>query len=369
MKGLFKYLTPFAPDQSGVVSVLYEFGGLLVICDAGGCTGNICGFDEPRWSTAKSAIFSAGLRDMDAIMGRDEHLADKLALAADEIEGNFAAVIGTPVPAVIATDYAALTKMLEKRLHIPVIAVGTTGMNYYDRGAEAAYLALVKQFCTGECTDGKADGHSAAGAPSPVPGRIGVFGVNPLDLGDLGAGEKLTRFYQKKYPGATVFCYGMGAGLEELKQASSAGKNIVVSPAGRKAAEYLKEHFGTPYEIENPLALDSLPDMDVSQKNVLVIQQQVSAHTLRGELQKRGAANVVVADFFMQLPELKEAQDIRLTGEDQCEELLKSGQFDIIIADPVFRKMMGASDAAFVPYPQFSVSGNLITENGNTKND
>ena len=49
MKGLRKYLTPFAPDQSGAVSVLYELGGMLVICDAGGCTGNVCGFDEPRW--------------------------------------------------------------------------------------------------------------------------------------------------------------------------------------------------------------------------------------------------------------------------------------------------------------------------------
>ena len=66
MKGLLKYLSPFAPDQSGAASVLYDMGGLTIICDAGGCTGNICGFDEPRWFLRKSAIFSAGLRDMDA---------------------------------------------------------------------------------------------------------------------------------------------------------------------------------------------------------------------------------------------------------------------------------------------------------------
>ena len=49
MKGLRKYLTPFAPDQSGAVSVCYALGGMVVIVDAGGCAGNICGFDEPRW--------------------------------------------------------------------------------------------------------------------------------------------------------------------------------------------------------------------------------------------------------------------------------------------------------------------------------
>ena len=87
MKGLRKYLTPFAPDQSGAASVLYDLGGILVICDAGGCAGNICGFDEPRWSGRKSAVFSAGLRDMDAILGRDDKLVQKLADAASKLAG------------------------------------------------------------------------------------------------------------------------------------------------------------------------------------------------------------------------------------------------------------------------------------------
>ena len=83
MKMLLKRLSPFAPDHSGAVSVLFELGGLIVICDAGGCTGNICGFDEPRWFTAKSAIYSAGMRDIDAILGRDDKLVKKLADAME----------------------------------------------------------------------------------------------------------------------------------------------------------------------------------------------------------------------------------------------------------------------------------------------
>ena len=46
MKGLRKYLSPFTPDQSGAVSVLFHYGGMLIIMDAGGCVGNICGYDE-----------------------------------------------------------------------------------------------------------------------------------------------------------------------------------------------------------------------------------------------------------------------------------------------------------------------------------
>lgn len=33
MKGLRKYLSPFAPDQSGAAAVLCEFHGLIIILD------------------------------------------------------------------------------------------------------------------------------------------------------------------------------------------------------------------------------------------------------------------------------------------------------------------------------------------------
>ena len=146
MKGLRKYLSPFAPDQSGAAAVLCEFHGLIIILDAGGCAGNICGFDEPRWFESRSAIFSAGLRDMDAILGRDDRLVAKLVDAADKIDANFAAIVGTPVPAVIATDYRALQRMCEKKTNLPILTVDTNGMELYDVGEEKAWLTLFKTF-------------------------------------------------------------------------------------------------------------------------------------------------------------------------------------------------------------------------------
>ena len=135
MKNLLKLLSPFAPDQSGAAAVLYELGGLMVICDAGGCAGNVCGFDEPRWFTKKSAVFSAGLRDMDAILGRDDRLIEKLSKACEQIRPAFTAIIGTPVPAVIATDMRALKRMAEKKTGLPCITAECTGTNYYDSGS------------------------------------------------------------------------------------------------------------------------------------------------------------------------------------------------------------------------------------------
>ena len=115
MKNLLRHLSPFAPDQSGAVSVLFPQGGLIEICDAGGCAGNICGFDEPRWFTGRCALFSAALRDMDAILGRDDKLIGKLASAMTDAGTDFSVLIGTPVPAVIGTDFRALKRAAERR--------------------------------------------------------------------------------------------------------------------------------------------------------------------------------------------------------------------------------------------------------------
>ena len=46
-------------------------------------------------------------------LGRDDRLVDKLASVAEDIDADFAAIIGTPVPAVIATDYRGLRRLAE----------------------------------------------------------------------------------------------------------------------------------------------------------------------------------------------------------------------------------------------------------------
>lgn len=345
MRGLRKYLTPFAPDQSGAVSVLFELGGIVVICDAGGCTGNVCGFDEPRWFEQKSAIFSAGLRDMDAILGRDDRLVAELADAAEKVDATFAAVIGTPVPAVIATDYLALKRMSEKKINLPILTVNTDGMEHYDKGEEKAFLELFRTFAVEKYP---VDEH-----------RIGILGMTPQDVSDLKAADKMRELFQQKYDQQAV-CYGMGDGLEEIKKASSASKNIVVSPAALVAAQYLEKTFGTPYEISYPLAGELIPEMDYTGKKILVVHQQVIADSIRRELKARGAEIVQVADWFMMKKEFREEGDVFLRDEDDYIEVVENGDFDIIFADECMKRMVPEFGGIFVNTRHFAVSGKLI---------
>ena len=332
MRGLRKYLTPFAPDQSGAVSVLFDLDGIVVICDAGGCTGNICGFDEPRWHTRRSAVFSAGLRDMDAILGRDDKLVNELADAAGKIEANFAAIVGTPVPSVIGTDYRALRRMSERRAGLPTITLDTTGMELYDVGASKAHVALFDRFAT---------------EPLPTqPGRVCVLGANPLDLSYVPPAEWSLSF-------------------EDVVRASSAEKNLVVAPSGLAAAKLLHDRFGTPYEFRHTLLPGELPvelrngTVGVRQKRVLVIQQQVTAHALRTSLLGSGAASVTCATWFMQLSELAQPGDVRLREEDDFEELVYGGDFDVLVGDPTLWRIVPEFKGETIDLPEFPVSGKL----------
>ncbi len=84
MKGLYKYLPPFAPDYSGVCSVLFNLNGIVIIHDASGCTGNFTGYDEPRWYGSNAAIFSSGLREIEQIENtRQEYMNVKFYAEGD----------------------------------------------------------------------------------------------------------------------------------------------------------------------------------------------------------------------------------------------------------------------------------------------
>ena len=351
VRGMRLFLPPFAPDQSGASSVFYGLGGLTVICDAGGCAGNVCGFDEPRWLNEKSAIFSAGLRDMDAILGRDDHLVEKIKRAASVIDANFAAVIGTPVPAVIGTDYKAIKRMAEKDTGLKVMGIDTTGTGLYDEGAEKAYIELFKAFAAerseSEAADmGPADciteGMSGNQKRLPVDGFTGIIGASPLDMLSKDPG----RFFADALGTDDICCYGADGGLDAFKRAAYAKKNIVVAPSGMKAAQYLKERFGVPFITAYPGADRILseitpddPDKDIYKgKRVLIVHQEILAAELCRLIMEHGAKEAHAATWFkseggaraMSIPYIESFIDRELTFIDLPHFAVSGRQTDII---------------------------------------
>lgn len=352
LRGLRKYLSPFTPDQSGAVSVLYHYGGMLIIMDAGGCVGNICGYDEPRWTGTKSAIFSAGLRDLDAILGRDELLIRKTRDALKSCDSRFVGLIGTPVPAVIATDYRALKRLMEKDYGVPVVPIETDGMELYDKGQEKAYLHLMKTFA------------KMPGEISEPDGRIGILGATPLDTTAVDA-ECDFRAALGIPSDCKVVCYGISDSLEDVALAAMAAKNIVVSPSGIKAAKWLEDKFGTPYEVMYPVSRESrqlLADKFTGKnaKRILVVHQQLFANEIRNIIEESmPGAEVDVATWFMLKEAYARENDAKLVEESELLSLVNARGYDMVIADPLMKRALPGYDGVFLDLPHYTVSGAL----------
>ena len=341
MKKLLKFISPFAPDDSGACSVLYELGGITVICDAGGCAGNVCGFDEPRWFTKKSALFSAGLRDMDAILGRDDRLVAKLAKAQQQLEREFTAVVGTPVPAVIATDYKALERMAEKRTGVPCVTVSTDGTKLYDKGEEEAYLRLFKKF--------------AVEAFPQEKGTAAVIGATPLDTGFTCADRIAEVIKAEGY--SEVKCIGLDSGLDEIRRITRFGKIFVIAPSGIRAGAYLKESFGCDVQFHScPLpadVTDKLSKLSPSGRT-LVIHQQFTANGVRELL----GGDVTCASFFMMDRSAAEEGDFHIADEADLAE--KAAGFDHVIGDVSLRRALPDFKGEWTDLPHFAVSGRMF---------
>ena len=158
--------------------------------------------------------------------------------------------------------------------------------------------------------------------------------------------------------------WSMGSTLDDVKNAAAAEMNIVCSAAAIKAAEYLKEKFGTPYEIEYPRSC--LPEEIVQKadnfadKNVLVIHNQTAADAVRKLItEKSGKCHCTSATFLMQKKELLQQSDFFLADEsDLCDNV--GDNYDVVIADKALRRVMKNFSGEFIDFPHFGLSGRLL---------
>jgi nitrogenase molybdenum-cofactor synthesis protein NifE len=93
----------------------------VVLCDPGGCSGNVAGYDEPRFYGSSAAFYSAAIREMDTIFGRDDKLEQKVCSAAAMGTYRFIALVGTPVVSIIGTDLHAVAKNVEQATGHPCL--------------------------------------------------------------------------------------------------------------------------------------------------------------------------------------------------------------------------------------------------------
>lgn len=309
MAQLCLYLPPFSPDYSGAGAMLFDLNALTVMHDAGGCTGNYTGHDEPRWYDSKATVFCSGLRMIDAIMGNDQKLKDNVYAAIKTLNPEFVALVGSPVPMVIGMDLKGLAHEIESETGIPAIGIETTGTDYYDAGAFKAAKALLDKFCPTEKQSDRTAAELQTEKPAvarTLPDRIisvslnsqmtkpdtenltakatainpetkiilpaatdtdtsepsdtlryNILGATPLDYERPDDLDHLQDVL-KSSGFSLIACPGYGYDLEQLRNMGKAHVNIAVSHAGFLTAKYMEKKYGIPYLCGVPLGEKNL---------------------------------------------------------------------------------------------------------------
>ncbi len=352
MAQLNMFLPPYSSDFSGVLSALFDLGGLLIVHDASCCTKNYSDNEEPRWGRGKNPVFCSKLRSIDAVMGNDEKLIGQAEEAIKKIAPPFAAVLGTPVPSIIGTDLAGIANEIEAEVGVPTMGFETSGFFPYDCGISAALLALLKKFAREKPPK---DSQSGEGKP-----KLNLMGLTPLDY-SYRKNEGPIRCFFEEQGFEIVSSFAVDFTLRDIARARTADVSLVLTSSALEAAQYLYRTDGIPYvcgapmgktfsgrlaealrkavktgEPEAPAAWcppASLPGDD----GVLIIWEQTMAASLRQALLAAGCReNITVATLLpKQNPALSAPGDLLLKGEEELIELLGGRKFRTIIADPL----------------------------------
>lgn len=354
-------LPPLSPDYSGVCSALYELGGMSIIHDASGCTGNYTGYDEPRWYGNQKLVFCSGLREIDAVLGDDKKFIRKVKQAEEDLKPEFIAILGSPVPMVIGSDLIGIAKEIESEMAIPTMGFNTTGLEYYDIGIQMAYREIARTFLTEKM--------------NTVSKSINLLGATPLDFYINGNIKDIIRFFIEE--GYNInSCWSMNSNLKQIKLATRAELNVVLAISGLELARYLKKEFDIPYIVGLPIGqsgetrvlnlLRGLNDNEKIQRKtgnekILIIGEQVFSNSLRYMLNEEYDKNDIdVATFFIMDQELSQGEDFRIDSEFHLTKLLKDEKYNTIIGDPLIKALLPQSNSInYISIPHVAVSSKI----------
>lgn len=365
-------LPPFSPDYSGVCSTMFPFDAITVIHDASGCTGNYTGYDEPRWFHSRAPIYCSGLREIDAILGDDEKLVQKVLYALEDVKPEMIALVGSPVPMVIGADMEGIAAEIENRTGIMTFGFSTTGLRYYPQGIQMVYKKVVQRIL--EENDWK--------LCEKLENSVNIIGATPIDFGRSTTLEDLEQFLVENGLNINVSLWKevKKADIARLKNASC---NIIVSHAGVELAKYMEKHYGIPYvtglpfgekyseiwvdELKNTLTKTVIGEQDArlekvaaseKESSILVIGEQFQSNSIRNAIEAECDMTCDVAGICGWNSDFARENDCFLESEEEIERILNDDKYDLIIGDPLYKGLL-RSEKEFYEYSHYAVSSKL----------
>ena len=383
MKQIASRISIYSADAFGVCSALYELGGLCVMHDASGCNSTYNTHDEPRWYDFDSMVYISGLSEMEAIMGDDQKFIDDIVYTAKELNPNFIAMAGTPIPTMIGTDFKAIANIIEKETNIPTFGFDTTGMHSYVSGAYKAFEALAKRFLKRNDKESRGEKKESIDKESREVKntiiKVNILGVTPLDFSINKSVEAMVDLL-KENNFEVISTWAMGSSLEYIKNAGDADVNLVVSYSGIGAAKYMYENLNIPYVVGTPFGkefankvIEDLKEVKSTKENkisydnrkidkdaeITIVGESIMSESLAYAISKEKNKTVNVISSLETDEKLLLEGDKIAMFEDDIEKCLKNSK--TIIADPLFRPICPI-DSNFISLPHEAFSGRIYRD-------
>lgn len=383
MKQIASRISIYSADAFGICSALYELGGLCVMHDASGCNSTYNTHDEPRWYDFDSMVYISGLSEMEAIMGDDQKFIDDIVYTAKELNPNFIAMAGTPIPTMIGTDFKAIANIIEKETNIPTFGFDTTGMHSYVSGAYKAFEALAKRFLKRNDKESRAEQKESIDKESREVKntiiKVNILGFTPLDFSINKSVEAMVDLL-KENDFEVISTWAMGSSLEYIKNAGDADVNLVVSYSGMGAAKYMYENLNIPYVVGTPFGkefakkvIEDLKEVKSTKENkisydnrkidkdaeITIVGESIMSESLAYAITKEKNKTVNVISSLETDEKLLLEGDKIAMFEDDIEKCLKNSK--TIIADPLYRPICPI-DSNFISLPHEAFSGRIYRD-------
>ena len=365
MKNLWTVLPPLLSDNFGFIELVKGSDGCGIIDDSGDYrlggshgdghgSGHAGGRDGRegrhhgdgfhrdgkmrggKGGKGAARVMVSGADAQDVTVGTREKLLQAFRDANARYNPNFALFSAGPCGAMIGTDLSEIAESVAKEYGIPAAAVDLTGQKTYDVGISRTTEAMAKLLAE-DC--------------DVVPGTVNILGATALDwaaedVSGVKAWAERQGYQVLAQPGGIVTA-------QQMKQMGKAQLNLVTTVSGMAAAKYLQNRFGTPYLAAAPfgMAYGNAPQTDAENADVLIIAEQFTANTIRSALEsKKMAKGADVATFYQLDKSCARSGDKRIRGEESARELLNSGKYRTVIADPLLRPLL-RSDCKWIDLP------------------
>lgn len=367
MAGLWRKLPPLMADNFGFIEVINQTEGMGIIDD---CSEYRTTRERKRRTQHSDIrVVHTEMNSEDVIRGTEAKVLKTFENYQSIYNPQFVLLSAGPCSAMIGTDLEQAAEKIEQASTIRTAAVKLSGQGKYDTGISETLLALVKLLAKAEKME---------------DGCINILGATNLDWQENNT-EKIREWIEQE--GSHVIAnLGGKENTSNIEKAAKASMNLVVSVSGISAAKYLEKEYGTPYMIWAPFGKtcaekmfsalhkkeilniqkehqnSSCADKNKRKEKVLIIGEQVMSNAIRETLHEDyGYFNIQVCTFYMFEKSIACSGDRRIRSEEDAEKLLRENEYQIIIADPLLRKLSTSSNCIWIdlPHKAFALYGEV----------